>query len=58
MIWDWRGRSGCAMVQGGGGQPQQSWEATMAQFLSGAGLGIIGAVVLFRVRPFAFRRRY
>jgi hypothetical protein len=30
----------------------------MAQFLSGAGLGIIGAVVLFRVRPFAFRRRY
>ena len=29
----------------------------MAQFLSGAGLGIIGAVVLFRKRPFAFRRR-
>ncbi len=29
----------------------------MVQFLFGAGLGIIGAVVLFRARPFAFRRR-
>jgi hypothetical protein len=29
----------------------------MVQFLCGAGLGIIGAVVLFRARSFAFRRR-
>jgi hypothetical protein len=29
----------------------------MVQFLFGAGLGIIGAVVLFRAGSFAFRRR-
>jgi hypothetical protein len=29
----------------------------MVQFLFGAGLGIIGAIVLFRARSFAFRRR-
>ena len=35
----------------------QSWEATMVQFFSGAGLGIVGAVVLIRTGRFALRRR-
>ena len=47
----------CDRFEQGEVNPTQSWEATMVQFFSGAGLGIVGAVIVIWAGRLVLRRR-